>query len=196
MSTATPAPMAARPREVTVSGMLTVFGSAVALAMLVSAMGELDSAAMQEALTQLVAGAPAELDLTLAEARTLVTYAIMVSAVLSGAALVLGFFVLRRDRQSRIALTVLGCLLLALSLAGGPIGWIVTGYVAVALGLLWTRPARAWFANPMAWDGGGTPGTAPPQQPNQQNPSEGGSSPPPGWRPPPSGWRPPPPPKR
>lgn len=196
MSTATPAPMATRPREVTVSGMLTVFGSAVALAMLVSAMGELDSAAMQEALAQMVAGAPAELDLSLAEARTLVTYAIMVSAVLSGAALVLGFFVLRRDRQSRIALTVLGGLLLALSLAGGPIGWIVTGYVAVALGLLWTRPARAWFANPMAGDGGGTPGTAPPRQPNLQNPSDDGSSPPPGWRPPPSGWRPPPPPKR
>jgi len=83
--------------------------------------------------------------------------------------------VLRRHRTARIALTVVGGIAAAVSLFGGLSGVLVALYIVVSLALLWSKEARAWFANP----GGQLPPPPPP-------PGQGGwGSPPPPPPPPP-----------
>jgi hypothetical protein len=138
-----------RPREVTLAGFQAVVGSVLALVLLIGAMQQLDSAEVREALAEIVAGEDAQsLGLTLETARTLLRYAIMVLAVLSAASLVLGIYVLRRHRASRIALTVVGGVAAVLCVLAGVTGLIMAGYIALSVGLLWTRAARSWFADP------------------------------------------------
>ena len=178
-----PAPtVTQRPREVTLAGTQAVVGSLVALVVLVNGMQELYSSEVHEILADVVATDEAQtVGLTIDEARNILRYSIMGMAVLSAASLVLGFFVLRRHRASRVGLTVIGALVALLCLVGGPLGWAVTGYIGLAVTLLWSRSARSWFNE-------GRPGrNGPPQPPG-----------PPPW--PPSGpWQgppPPPPPRR
>ena len=94
------------------------------------------------------------LNLTVESARDLLRYSIMVLSVLSAASLVLAIFVLRRHRAARIGLTVVGALVGVALLVAGPVGWVGTLYIAVSIFLLWTRPARVWFGDGVASQGG------------------------------------------
>jgi hypothetical protein len=145
--TSAPAGGAARPREVTVGGAQAVVGGAVATLLLIGAAQQLYSSEMHDALAKAVADPrAADLGLTIDTARTLAKYAIMVMGVLSVSSVVLGVFVLRRHRPARVALTVLGALVAVLTLFAGPTGWIVTLYIAASVAMLWSKPARTWFA--------------------------------------------------
>lgn len=164
-----------RPRQVTFAGTQAIIGSLLAIIMLIGAMQQLNGSAMTDVLRQVLDSPQAgQLQLTLDTLRTVVKYSIMGLAVLSVASLVLGFYVLRRDRGARVALTVVGGIVLLLTLLTGPTGWAVSLYIAISLGLLWSRPARVWFAR-----------------------HDESAGPPPGvYPPPPPGWQPPPPPPR
>jgi hypothetical protein len=149
--TAAPAGGAARPREVTLGGAQAVVGGALATVLLIGAAQQLYSSQMHDALAKAVADPRAkELGLSIADARTLAKYTIMAMGVLSVSSVILGIFVLRRHRPSRLALTVIGGLVAVLTLFAGPVGWIVTVYIVVSVAMLWSRPARAWFAPPPA----------------------------------------------
>lgn len=140
---------ASRPREVTVGAAQAVVGGAVATLLLIGAAQQLYSPEMHDALAKAVADPrAAELGLTIDTARTLARYAIMVMGVLSVSSVVLGVFVLRRNRAARIALTIVGILVAALTVFAGPTGWIVTLYVAASVAMLWSKRARTWFAGP------------------------------------------------
>ena len=162
-----------RPREVTLGGLQAVAGSVFAIVLLISTAQQLNGQQMTNTLADLVRSEQAAtLGLTVESARTLVRYTIMVLAVLSVASLVLGFYVLRRHRGSRIALTVVGGVVALPALMAGPIGWLVTLYIGVSVFLIWSRPARAWFApegGRGSGRGGGTwppkPGGPPPPDP-------------------------------
>jgi hypothetical protein len=165
-----------RPREVTLGGMQAVFGSVLALVVLVSAAQQLNGSEMTDALSDIVKSEQAAtLGLTLEGARRLLRYAIMVMAVLSVASLVLGFYVLRRHGPSRVALTVIGAVVGVVSLAAGPLGWIATVYIGISIFLIWSRPARAWFA--AGGGSGGSNGSSPVPGPP---PGSGQPGPPPG----------------
>ena len=152
---------APRPREVTFGGMQAIIGSTVALLAVISVAEQLDGSAVRDALAQLHEDPRlASLDLTVENIRSLLRYTLMALGVMSVTSLIMGIFVLRRHRSSRIVLTVLGTVVVLGSLAGGPTGWIVAAYVAVSVYMLWTKPARAWFAG-TPWPAGG-PGAAPP----------------------------------
>jgi hypothetical protein len=164
-----PAGGAARPREVTLGGAQAVVGGALATLLLIGAAKQLYSSQMHDALAKAVADPRAkDLGLSIADARTLAKYTIMVMGVLSVSSVVLGIFVLRRHRPSRLALTVIGGLVAVMTLFAGPAGWIVTVYIAASVAMLWSRPARAWFARPPT-----SPGQLPPS-------SSGPFVPPPG----------------
>ena len=178
-----------RPREVTLAGTQAVVGSLVALVVLVNGMQQLYSAEVHEVLADIVATDEAEtLGLTLEGARTTLRYSIMVMSVLSAASLVLGFFVLRRHRASRVALTIIGGVVALLCLAGGPLGWAVTAYIGLSIVMLWSRSARAWFRDELPPPGiQGPPG--PPGGPGDSQswpPSGPWTGPPPPPPPPPS----------
>jgi hypothetical protein len=165
-----PAPtLTGRPREVTLAGTQAVVGSLVALVVLVNGMQELYSTEVHDALTEIVESDEAErIGLTLEGARTILRYSIMALSVLSAASLVLGFFVLRRHRAARVALTVIGSTVALLALAAGPFGWVVTAYIGVCVALLWTKSARTWFGEgrpdpPTQQIGPGPPPPPPPR---------------------------------
>lgn len=162
-----------RPWEVTVSGLLAVIGSTMVVFTVLTLAEQLDSATMRDTLTQLTTDPRfASLNLTLDDARSLIRYMLMAMGVLSVTSLVLGVYVLRRHQPSRIALTFLGGMVAVVSVFAGLPGWVLTVYVGVSIGLLWTRTARAWFSPQTAGAGGA--------------PSSGGPAPPP--PPPTPGW--------
>jgi hypothetical protein len=147
--TAAPADGVPRPRQVTLGGAQAVVGGALVTVLLIGAAQQLYSSQMHEALAKAVADPRArQLGLSIDEARTLARYAIMVMGVLSVSSVVLGVFVLRRHRPARAALTVLGAAVALVTVFAGPTGWVVTLYVAASVAMLWSKPARAWFARP------------------------------------------------
>jgi hypothetical protein len=205
MSSVAPSSTPERPRQVSLAGSLTIAGSGMVLVLLVYTMSQLNSAEMHDALqTEVDRFRDTPSAFSLDTALTVVRYGIMAGAVLSSTALVLGVYVLRRHRASRVALTILGSFVAIWPLLGGPVGWMLSAYIASAIGLLWTRPAREWFARPPA------PQLPPPPRPPAPPPPPAGGWPPPsgwgpapprppwpppsGWPPPPPGWQPPPPP--
>lgn len=157
-------------------GSSAVIGSAMALVLLVSTAGQIDGQDMTDTLTGLVASdQAATLGISLEGARELLRYTIMVMGVLSVASVVLGVYVLRRHRGSRVALTVIGGLVAAASLAAGPAGWLITLYIGASVFLVWTRPARAWFAAGTGSGDGSSSG--PPAGPPSESPNGSPSGP-------------------
>lgn len=65
-----------------------------------------------------------------------------VSGALAAAGVVLAVFVFRRHRGARIGFTVVAALLLLTT----PVAGMLTIFVGIAAVLLWSEPARAWFA--------------------------------------------------
>ena len=147
----------------TLGGVQAVAGSVLALVMLISAAQQLNGEQMTNTLRDIVQQEQVSaLNLTVESARDLLRYSIMVMSVLSAASLVLAIFVLRRHRAARIGLTVVGSVAGVALLVAGPVGWVGTLYIAVSIFLLWTRPARAWFGDGVATQGGGPPAGGPP----------------------------------
>jgi hypothetical protein len=207
----TPSPFADRPRAVSIAGNIAVSLSITILILMVMAMSQLNSAEattqLQSVLDQLAkAGQRVSLDTF----RTWVKVAISVLAVLSSTSLVLGWYVLRRHRASRLALTILGGVVLLTTPLGwavlGPVGWLVALAIALSVGLLWTPSARAWFnrsddANRPTGGAGLPDASMTDRKPQPRPPAPYGrpgqppqSPPGPIWPPPPSGWGPAPPP--
>lgn len=155
-----------RPREVTFGGTQAVVGGALALVLVIGAAQQLYSHKMEDMLKQLVTDPHAtQLGLTLADARTLTKVALMVMGVMGVTSSILGIYVLRRHRSSRLVLTVLGGLVAALTLFAGPTGWVVTLYIGGSLLMLWSKAARAWFSDAPPTSGAGPyPPTLPPSR--------------------------------
>jgi hypothetical protein len=152
-----------RPREVTFGGTQAVVGGAIALIVLIGAAQQLYSHEMEDVLRQALDDPRArELRISLDTARTMAKIGIMVMGVLSATSLILGVYVLKRHRGSRIVLTVLGALVAFAALFAGPTGWVAAAYIGGSVATLWSKAARAWFANPSGPGpgyGGGQPPT-------------------------------------
>lgn len=199
MSTAQPKADPPRPQEVTIGGLLAISGSIVAIVSLLISMSNLYSVEMTDVLRDIADGPGLNAwSLSIEDMRTFAKVAIMVMAVLSVTSAVLGVYVLRRDRVARIVLTVLGAGVAFFALFSGVAGVVLSIYIAMSIGMLWSKPARTWFRPESALEGGppsGPPGPPPrghdPNRPPPQGPPPGWQ-PPPGWPPPPPGWRPPP----
>jgi hypothetical protein len=173
---------------VTLGGVQAVAGSVLALVMLISAAQQLNGEQMTNTLRDIVQQEQVSaLDLTVESARDLLRYSIMVLSVLSAASLVLAIFVLRRHRPARVGLTVVGSVAGVALLIAGPVGWVGTLYIAVSIFLLWTRPARAWFGEGVASQGGPPAGGPPTNAGPPTGPPYGG---PPYGRPPNGGTPP------
>jgi hypothetical protein len=137
-------PTGGRPSQVTVAGWTAVVASALLVFSIFDRMAALNSVDMREEIQKaLDSGAGEGLGLTVAEALDGIRWLLLVGGAAAAAAAILGFFVLRRDRPARIALTVATVPLVICSpFAGG----FLAAIVAACTAMLWTRPARDWFA--------------------------------------------------
>ncbi len=129
-----------RPRQLLLAAGVVIGGSAILLAAVFDALGNLESvdtrAQMQKVVTS---SAGRDLGVTLDQALGAVRAALSVTAVCAAIAVVLGVFVLQRHRGARIALSVVAVpLLVTAPLVGGFLGALV----AVATRDAVERPGR------------------------------------------------------
>jgi hypothetical protein len=159
-----------RPSQVTMAGWMVIVGSVLVVLTVFEQMGSLHTVEARESVEKTLAEWPAQgLGLSVDSAITLWKVLSMVAAGCATAAGVLGWHILRRDRASRIALTVVAVPLLFSGLfAGG----FFPSLVAVSAVMLWLQPARDWFdgiarsqAQIVHPSGARRPGTQPPSEP-------------------------------
>ena len=103
----------------------------------------LHSLETREAIERALATAPADgLGLDVSAVQQMIRVGSMVAAGCATAAAILGYQVLQRNRTARIVLSILA---VPLFLTGMASGGFFSSLVAVAVGMLWLHPARAWF---------------------------------------------------
>lgn len=151
MSSNAPGP---RPRQVTIGGWVVAVASLMLVVSVFDTMGNLHSVDTRDQLTRaLTSGSAKSLGISLDQALAVVRAALFVAAVAGVVTGILGIFVLQRHAVARIVLTIAAVpVVLTAPFAGGFLGVLIGGSTA----LLWSRPARDWFA--------GRP-PAPPSQP-------------------------------
>ncbi len=133
-----------RPRQVTMAGWVGGVASAMMLASVFALMPKLRSIDTRQSINSyLTSGAGKALGIDLDQALLLARIGLFVTAAAAAATLVFTIFVMRRDRQSRIALTVAALPILVCGVFVDP---FLAGFILASVVLVWTRPASDWFA--------------------------------------------------
>jgi hypothetical protein len=132
-----------RPAPVTMAGWVTIVGSVLVVFTVFDVVANLRSLDTRERVRQSLDEPPFEgLGLGLQQVLELLHVLALVAGACAAAAAILGWYVLRRNKQARLALTLVA---VPLFLAGIVAGGFLSSMVAVAAVLLWSRPARDWF---------------------------------------------------
>lgn len=135
---------AGRPPQVTVAGWVTILGSVFLVAGMFDAAARLRSIETQESIKESLSKSPFDgLDMGVDGVQQLLHTVFVVAGGLGAAACILGWFVLQRHKQARLALSVVA---VPLFVSGFFSGSIAASLVAVSAMLLWSGPARDWFA--------------------------------------------------
>lgn len=134
----------ARPRQLTMAGGFVIGGSVLLVLTAFDAITTLNSLETREAVAEWVRSPLGEgMGLSINETLSARRLGLSLTAVCASAAAVLGVYALQRNRAARVALTVLALpILLTAPLTGGLMGALV----AAATLMLWSGPARDWFA--------------------------------------------------
>lgn len=132
-----------RPSQVTVAGWGVIVAAAMLVFSIIDGVGNLNSVQMRDQLQEVLATGSDGLGISLDIALEWVRVVLYVSAAAAATAAILGVYVLRRDRGARIGLTVATVpIVLGAPFAGG----FLAAIVAASTAMLWTGPARDWFA--------------------------------------------------
>ncbi len=134
----------ARPQQLTMAAGFVIGGSVFLVLSVFDTFSSLNSVEMRDEITKVLSSPTGQgLGLSLSEARTFMRVGLMVAAACAAAAAVLGVYALQRRRAARLGLTVLAVpILLTAPLTGGLMGALV----AASTLMLWSGPARDWFA--------------------------------------------------
>ena len=182
-----------RPSQVTIGGWVIAVASAMLVLTVFDTMGDLRSVDTRDAVTDaLTTGSLKDLGLSVDQALTIMRGALFVAGAAAAAAAILGIFVLQRHTAARIAVTIAAVpLVLTSPISGGFLGLMV----GVGTAMLWTRPARDWFAGRSVTERepsnervaspvwGASAGEAPPAAPGQAPAQAPGPTPEHGGRP-------------
>ena len=141
-----------RPSQVTMAGWVAIVGSALLVLTLFDSMSRLHSIETREMITDFL-GSPLGdgLGLSVPNVVEILQGLTLFAGASAAVTLVLGVYVLQRNKGARIGFTVAAVgVVVTTPIAGG----FLPVLIAFAAGLLWTAPARDWFA-------GRTPATRP-----------------------------------
>lgn len=133
----------ARPRQVTVAGVMAASGCGLLVLSLFDAMATIRSADMRDRIAQFLSTPPGSgLGLDTASVVDLLRGVVLLSGALAAAGVVLSIFALQRHRGARVGLSVAaGLMLVSATFVSG----ILPVVVAVAAMMMWGRDARDWF---------------------------------------------------
>lgn len=122
---------------------MVIIGSAIVVLTSFEFIGGLRSLETREMVEEFLAEPPgSNLGLDVPGALTGLRVATMVAAACATAMAIMGWHVLKRNRQARLVVAILAVPLL---FAGMITGGLMSTVVAVAAALLWLQPARDWF---------------------------------------------------
>ena len=156
------------------AGWVTILGSAAVVLTVFDLIANLRSIDTRERVQKALSEPPLDgMGIDTQQVLSVMHVLAMVAAGCATAAAILGWHVLHRNKQARLWLSVLA---VPLFLAGLVTGGFLSSMVAVAVVMLWTRPARDWFdgrAPSPALDGG----LRERQPPDQQTPPSSPSAP-------------------
>ncbi len=158
----------ARPRRVTIAGVMAAAACVLLVVSLFDSMATVRSATVRRQIAEQLSRPPGDgLGLDPDAVVDMLRALVLVSGALAAAGAVLAVFVLQRHKGARVGLTVTAVLLL---FSATFVSGILPILVAVAASMLWGREARDWFAGrPLRPDP-----TLPPPAP--QGPPESGPS--------------------
>lgn len=133
-----------RPTQVTIAAGAVIVGALLLFFSGFDSMDNLYTVDFRERVASTLASGTAHgLGLSVEEVIGWARVATLVTGAAAAAAAVLGWFALQRHRGARIALAVIGVVLVACApLVGGALA----AFVAVAIAMLWSGQARDWFA--------------------------------------------------
>lgn len=134
---------AARPRQVTMAVSMSVVGSLLLVVSLFDTLGSLRTPEMRESIDETLARPPSNaFDVETAQVIEAMRVLVFISGALAAMLLVFAVFLLQRHKGARIGFTVAAALLLLTI----PVAGLMPVLLAVAAGLIWSRPARDWYA--------------------------------------------------
>jgi hypothetical protein len=180
------------------AAVMAVVGSALLVLTLVDSIGNLRGSDMRDSVDEFLAEPPGNgLGLETAQVLDALHVLGLVAGALAATSFVLGIFALQGHRGARLGLAVTTALLILTM----PVSGLMPVLLAVAVSLLWSRPARDWFDGAVPAEGrlssegdprpeSAGPAGWPQQQPGPPEPVH--PRPSSGWQPKPaSGWSPP-----
>ncbi|MGN0065229.1 MAG: hypothetical protein ACI379_13405, partial [Nocardioides sp.] len=136
-------PTTQRPPQVTFAAGLAIAGSVMVVLENFSAVGQLRSLPMREAVEKMVSEPPlSQFGLSVEQGLTVSYWSLVVGAVCAVAIGILAWFSMQRSTQARLAMTVLA---VPLFFSGLFNGGFLTALVAAAVTFLWMPPGREWF---------------------------------------------------
>src|SRR3954453_3313825 len=134
----------ARPRQVTLAAGLAIMGSLLLVVMLYEAMGASYSADTRERVAAFLATPLGSgLGLTVTQAIRIMRGLTLFNGALAAVGAVLGGYVLARHVGARIGLTIVAAVLV---ISATSTGGLLPFVIALGAAMLWTKPARDWFA--------------------------------------------------
>lgn len=137
-------PEQTRPRQVTMAGWMVMLGSGFVVVNVFDRVSRLRSLQTREAIEEFLAEPPgAGMGLSVESVISLMQTVAMVAAACATAAAILGWYVLRRNRQARLALSIVA---VPLFFSGMVAGGFLSSLVVAATAMLWLSPSREWFA--------------------------------------------------
>src|SRR3954449_2110033 len=138
----------ARPRQLTLAGWFVVVGSVMLVITVYSTIASLTPVDTRDRVSEWLSTPTGEgLGLSVSGALSGLRAALMVTGLCAAASAVLGVFVLQRHRGARMALSVVVVPILVANLMTAPLtGGLLGALIAAATVVLWTGPARDWFA--------------------------------------------------
>lgn len=133
-----------RPSQVTMAGWVAVVSSVLLVLTLFEAVGRLRTVQFRDEIDEFLSTPPGSgLGLEIPQVVEILRVLMLFSGAAAAAAMVLAIYVLQRNNGARIGFTVSAALLMLTAPVSGGFLPVMIGFAAV---LLWSRPARDWFA--------------------------------------------------
>ena len=133
-----------RPSQVTMAGWVAIIGSAFMVLTLFDSVSQLRSLEFRNSVEEFLSTPPGSgLGLELAQVVEIMRYLMFFSGAAAAAATVLAIYVLQRNNAARIGFTVAAVAIMITAPVSGGFLPVMIAFSAI---LLWSRPARDWFA--------------------------------------------------
>ncbi len=137
----------ARPRQVSMAGGMALVVALLLVVSLFDAMSQVRSVETRSAIADFLATPPGDgLSLGVDEVVRLLRLVVLLNGAVAAAAVVLSVYVFQRHNGARIGLTVAAALLLFTAPVTDASTGVLPVVLAFAATMLWSRPARDWFA--------------------------------------------------